>query len=97
MLKEIPDGIDETQETDNGLENSEAEALETATEAAVMVSAETETQEIPVALSEILNLTDSERQAYEQIGKMVDQQPLEGRIVGYKKGACNERLIPIND
>jgi len=45
----------------------------------------------------VLQLSEAEKQVYQNIGRDVENMPVEGRIVGYKRGACYERLIPIND
>lgn len=89
--------IEEMKETQEIREGSDAEALET--EAAVQGTGfrEETTNDIPKSIADILQLSESEKQVYMNIGNTVEHMPVEGRIIGYKKGSCNERLIPIHN
>ncbi len=107
-MKEAALSMEEVKETREIGEGSEAEALEA--EAAVqgteagngMEVQEAEVgneaaDEIPESITEVLQLTEAEKEAYQNIGKDVENMPVEGYIVGYKRGSCADRLIPIHD
>lgn len=85
----------ETAETKEAAADFEAEALEQMSERAD--SAEDPNAEIPENIADVLQLTDAEKAVYNGIGQSIDDMPVEGRIVGYKKGSCYDRQIPIYD
>ena len=73
----------------------EAEALEQIPEEGETV--EDTNAEIPESIADVLQLTDAEKAAYNNIGQSIDDMPVEGRVIGYKKGGCTDRQIPIYD
>lgn len=94
-MKEVP--MNEVQEGNEALEGAEAEALEQEPIGAEAEAVQETAEEVPESIAEILQLDEGEKQAYQNIGTAVENMPVEGRIVGYKRGSCSERLIPIND
>ena len=94
-IKEVP--MNEVQKGNEVLEGAEAEVLEQEPIGAEVGAVQDASEEVPESISEVLQLDESEKQAYQNIGTAVENMPVEGRIVGYKRGSCNERLIPIND
>jgi len=96
FMNELTQAMDEVKENPEVMKDSEAEALEL--EAVIQETESSEdTADIPKSIEDVLQLNEAEKQAYQNIGNAVENMPVEGRIVGYKRGSCYDRLIPIND
>ena len=46
-------------------------------------------------MMDALQLTDAEKASFREVGKTLQDLPVANGIKGYKKGNCNDRLIPI--
>ena len=96
-MNEIAPAVNEVKEGEALQESAEAEALEPEVTAREAEAVRETTNEVPDSIMDVLQLSESEKQAYQNIGIDVENMQVEGTIIGYKQGACTTRLIPIKD